>query len=264
MESTKKLRSRNVRLAVVMSGCLMATGYLALGSSGWTAAAKPRSAAAQPADDGQMVQYSSGDDKISAYIAKPAGTEKHAAVIVVHDREGLNDGTKEIARKFAEAGFVALAPDFSRGAGAKGIGQLTLTQPVSDLDAAFAFLQKDSSVDSAKISAVGYGWGGWRVFKVAEDTPALYRAVVFYAVTPTDTNLKDIHASILGNYAQYDFRITGNAAWTEKELGKKFSYHVYPKADHGFFNMTNNDDNSSAAKMSWTKTVDFLKSGSAK
>jgi carboxymethylenebutenolidase len=262
MDSTKKLRSRNVRLAVVMAGCLMATGYLAFGSSRWSAAAKPRSAAALP-EDGQMVQYSSGDSKISAYVVKPASGDKHAAVIIVHDREGLNDETKEVARRFAEAGFVAFAPDLSRGAGAKAIGGIPLTQPVGDLDAAFAYLQKDSSVDAAKISAVGFGWGGWRVFKLAEDTPALSKGVVFYAVTPTDANLKDIHASILGNYAQYDFRITGNAAWTEKELGKKFTYHVYPKTDHGFFTMTNNDDNSAAAKMSWTKTVEFLKGAPA-
>jgi carboxymethylenebutenolidase len=260
MESITKRRSRIGRLTVVVTGCLMATGYFALGLNGFSAAPKPASAAAQASAGGQMVQYSSGDDKISAYLAKPAGTEKHAAVIVVHDRAGLDENTKAVASKLADAGFVALAPDLSRGGGEKAIGGLPLTQPVGDLDAAFAYLQKDPSVDATKISAVGFGWGGWRVFKVAQDTPALYKGVVFYAVIPTDGDLKTIHASILGQYAQYDFRITGNTVWAEKEMGKKFKYDVYPKADHGFFNMTNNDDNTDAAKKSWDKTIEFLKS----
>src|SRR5271168_4979820 len=113
MDSKTKRRSRMVRLAVVVAGCLMATGYFTLGSNGWSAATKPAGSAAQMAAnvDGQMTEYSSGDDKIPAYIAKPAGSEKHPAVIVVYDRDGLTEDAKAITRRFAEAGFVALAPD---------------------------------------------------------------------------------------------------------------------------------------------------------
>jgi carboxymethylenebutenolidase len=262
MKSTTKRSmagSRIVRLAVVTAACLMAIGYFSFSSSGWLAAPRTPVVQAAPAPDGQMVQFPSGDAQVPAYLVKPGGAGKHAAVIVVHDSDGLTDATKDTARRFADAGFVVLAPDLSRGAGAKAIGGLSLTQPVSDIDAAVAYLQKDSDVDAAKISAVGFGWGTWRAFKAAEDTPALYKVVVFYGVTPTDENLNTIHASVLGHYAQYDFRVTGNAPWTEKELGKKFKYFVYPKTDHGFFTMSNNPENTDAAKESWTRTLDFLK-----
>jgi len=208
--------------------------------------------------DAQTIQISSDDAKIPAYLAKPKSGGKHSAVIIVHDTTGLNGGVEAVARRFAESGFVALAPDLSRGAGEKAIAGLPLTQPVFDLQKAFAYLQGDSSVDSSKISAIGFGWGGWRVFKMAEDNNSLYRAVIFYGATPTDENLKAIHASVLGNYAQYDFRVTGNAVWTEKELGKKFTYYVYPKTDRGFFLNPSSDTNDSA-QQAWTRTLDFLK-----
>ena len=117
-------KHRNWRIfpsSVLLAGCLIAAGYWALGSVGRAATPRPKQGESQsPSDvDAQTVEYSSNDVKISAYLAKPKGGGKHAAVIVVHDTGGLNDGVQAVARRFAQAGFVALAPDLSRGAGAK-------------------------------------------------------------------------------------------------------------------------------------------------
>ena len=255
MESST--RRRIFRSVIALVGGLTA-GYLALGSSGL--AATPSLAPASPqaaADvDAQTVQYPSGRATISAYLAKPKAGGTHAAVIVVHDTGGLNDGVKAVAGRLAEAGFVALAPDLVRGA--KAIGQVPIAQPVNDLKAALAFLRQDAGVDAEKISSVGFGWGGWRAFKLAQGAPTLYRAVVFYGSTPTEDPLGDTHASVLAHYAQYDFRTTGNAEWTQKELGKKFTYYVYPKAERGFF-FAGGPENAEASKLAWTRTVDFLK-----
>jgi len=168
-------------------------------------------------------------------------------VIVVHDDLGLNEAVRSIAQIFARAGFVAVAPNLaSRGgtqlppvSGTQGAGTLNRlglspTQTVTDLVAAFRFLQQDEGVDASKISAVGLGWGGYRVWKMAEQLQALHRGVVFYGVTPTEDEVARITTPFLGHYAQYDFILTASVLKTKKQLGEKFTYHIYPTT-HGFF-----------------------------
>jgi carboxymethylenebutenolidase len=272
------------RIAVLT--CSFAVASLVWSPNARAAALEPNAAPPQAMGDvnAQMVQYMSGAASISAYLAKPKGEGKHAAVLLVHDVDGVNDSLQEVARRFAGAGFVAFAPNLvSRNAAAKtsqqifsAIGQLPLLQPVSDLKAAFAFLQQDPSVDATKISVVAFGWGGWRAFKLLEDSPSAYRAVIFYGTTPADDyGLTNIHTPILAEYAQFDFRVTGNALWTKKQLGSNFKFDVYPGADRGFLMPDPNPPygfpgagpeaaaNDAAAKQSWTKTLEFLNSPGA-
>jgi carboxymethylenebutenolidase len=234
--------------------------FLALLVAGWVVgvngvAAAPQQAPAAADVDVETVRYPSGSASIDAYVARPRGGGKHGAVLVVHDDLGLNDAVRGVTRLFARAGFVALAPNLlSRSSGASmpgdrgrgggggegGFGRRTpvmglpLPQTVADVEAAFTFLQQHADVDAAKISAIGLGWGGYRVWRLAQDTPALYRAVVFYGVPPTDDQLTKINAPVLAHYAQYDFLRTASALKTQKRLGKKFTYYIYP-AERGFF-----------------------------
>jgi carboxymethylenebutenolidase len=260
-------RRRLLKLALAGAGMIVSASYL-LGGSGLAAAANPAQDAQSANVDGAMVQYDSGEIGIDAYVVKPKGGGKNPAVIVIHDNQGLNDSMREVARQFAAAGFVAMAPDLASRLGAakapgqaiQAINQLSPRLTLQDLRAAFAYLQKDADVDPAKISAVGFGWGGWRSFMLATSAPELYRAVVYSGATPTQ-GFENVHAPVLGNYAQYDFRVTGNAIWTEKtmhEAGKKFRYYVYPSVYHAFYS-AGPQYNADAAKLAWTRTLDFLK-----
>jgi carboxymethylenebutenolidase len=88
----------------------------------------------------------------------------------------------------------------------------------------------------------------------------LYRAVVYSGATPTQ-GFENVRAPVLGNYAQFDFRVTGNAIWTEKtmhEAGKEFTYYVYPSVYHAFY-VAGPQYSADAAKLAWTRTLDFLK-----
>jgi len=204
------------------------------------------------------VRYPSGGVTIEAFLARPSGTptRKLPAVIVVHDDQGLNDAMRETARLFASSGYVAMAPSLTSrpgGAGARGAapggqpaappsggrGSVTAgllpAQTATDVRAAFAYLQKDSQVDGSKISVVGFGWGGWRAFKLAEQVPSLHRAVIFYGTTTDDEQLQRIRVPILGHYAEYDFRTTANALATKRRLADRFTYYIYPDTDRGFF-----------------------------
>lgn len=260
-------RRKLLKLALATAGIFVSAGYL-LGLSGWAAAANPAQGAPSASVDATMIQYDSGGLNIDAYVAKPKSGGKNPAVIVVHDNQGLNDPMRELTREFAAAGFVAMVPDLASRLGApkapgqamQAIGQLSATLTVQDLRAAFAYLQKDPEVDPAKISAVGFGWGGWRSFMLATSVPELYRAVVYSGSTPSQ-GFENVHAPVLANYAQYDFRVTGNALWTEKTMhdaGKNFAYYVYPNVYHAFYSAGPQYD-AEAAKLAWTRTLDFLK-----
>jgi carboxymethylenebutenolidase len=201
----------------------------------------------QPEAVSETTRYPSGSAQIEAYIARPKVPGKHPGVIIVHDDLGLNDPIRGLAGLFARAGFVALAPNLaSRGtgvvpaaSGTQGAGSLNRlglppNQTVNDLVAAFKFLQQDAGIDASKISAVGLGWGGYRVWKLAQQIPTLHRGVVFYGVTPTEDDIAKINTPILGHYAQYDFLLTASVLKTKKQLGQKFTYHIYPTT-RGFF-----------------------------
>ena len=150
---------------------------------------------------------------------------------------------RDTAQLFADEGFVAIAPDLlSRASGRLGepAGRLSVTavsldQTVEDSASAFNFLQSASYVDSERISVVGFGWGGWRAFKLAELTPSLYRAIVSYGTTSDDGRLDQIRARVLAHYAEYDFQTTAQALATKRRLGRRFTYHLYPEMDRGFF-----------------------------
>jgi carboxymethylenebutenolidase len=260
-------RRELLKLAMATAVVFLSTSYF-LNLSGSAAGVKPAQEAQSANVDAAMVQYDSGGVKIDAYVAKPKGGGKYPAVIVIHDNQGLNDPMREVAKQFAAAGFVAMAPDLASrlgppkasGQAMQTINQLSPNLTVQDLKAAFAYLQKDPEVDSAKISAVGFGWGGWRSFMLATSVPELYRAVVYSGATPTQ-GFENVRAPVLGNYAQYDFRVTGNAIWTEKTMhdaGKEFTYYVYPSVYHAFYS-AGPQYNADAAKLAWTRTLDFLK-----
>jgi len=215
----------------------------------------------------ETIHYDSGGFNIEAFVAKPPDGGKHPAILVIHDNQGLNDSIRDIAKQFAAAGFVALAPDFTSRLGgtrtpdqmAQAMGQLSPNLSVQDARGAFAYLQKDSDVDAAKISTVGFGWGGWRGFMLVVSVPELYRAVVYCGSTPSQS-FDAVHAPVLAHYAQFDFRTTGNALLTEKtmtEAGKKFTYFVYPQVNRGFY-ASGAQYNADAAKLAWARTLEFL------
>lgn len=214
----------------------------------------------------KTIEYESSGTKIEAFWAGPRTAGKHPGVVVIHDKQGLVEPIRKMARELAAAGYVVLAPDLlPRAESAKSqapiMGSVLSVDPtVGDAEAAFAYLQKGPDVDPSKISVIGFGWGGWRAFMLAVSETDLYRAVV-YCSSPPEQGFAKIHAPILAQYAQFDFRVTGNALWidnTMKAAGKQFTYYVYPKVFRNFFDSRSPDYNSEAAQLAWARTLRFL------
>lgn len=270
-ETGKTTRRELLQSLMAITGSY-AAAHLFLESSGLAATLIAQREAAAANLDTETVSYASGNIQIQAYLAKPRGAGRHRAVIVIHENRGLNEHVRDVTRRLASEGFLALAPDLLSRAGGtasmrtpndatEAINLLPINAVIDDLKAGFEFLTKRSDVDPEKISSVGFCWGGWRSFMMATSVPTLYRAVVFYGSTP-HSGLENIKAPVLAHYAQWDYSITGNALFTEEAMtkaGKQFQYYVYPETDHAFFNDTGPRHNPAAAALAWRRTLEFLR-----
>jgi len=269
---TGKTTRRELLQSLIAITGSYAAAHLFLESSGLAATLIAQREAAAANLDTETVSYPSGNLQIQAYLAKPRGAGRQRAVIVIHENRGLNEHIRDVARRLASEGFLALAPDLLSRAGGtanmrtpndatEAIGLLPINAVLDDLKAGFEFLTKRPDVDPEKISSVGFCWGGWRSFMMATSVPTLDRAVVFYGSTPP-SGLESIRASVLAHYAQWDYAITGNALITDetmKKAGKQFQYYVYPETDHAFFNDTGPRHNPAAAALAWRRTLEFLR-----
>jgi carboxymethylenebutenolidase len=250
-----------------------AVTQLFLESSGIAPGLLSAQESAQRNVDSETVHYAGSTGQIEAYLSRPRGAGPHPAILVIHENRGLNDHTRDVARRFAAEGLVALAPDAlsRKGTTSKmasvddarnAIGTLTPTEIVDDLKSAWRYLEGHKQVDKRKISSVGFCWGGARSFTLATEIPALYRAIVFYGSPPPEERLASIQCPVLGLYGEKDARITSTVPATAaamKRLGKRFDYKIYPGADHAFFNDTGPRYQGEAAKDAWSRTLAFLR-----
>jgi carboxymethylenebutenolidase len=225
-----------------------------------------------PRISAKMVDYTSADGsgKMRGYLAMPAKpTGKLPAVLVVHENRGLNPHIEDIARRLALDNFVAFAPDalFPLG-GYPGDEDKArelfakLEQPKSrnDFLAAASFL-KALPECTGKYGAVGFCYGGGIVNFLATKLSDLSAAAPFYGPSPAAEDAAKIKSPLLVHYAENDDRI--NASWPAyetalKAAGVKFEMHKYPGTQHGFNNDTTPRFNEKAAKLAWTRTVDFF------
>lgn len=222
---------------------------------------------------GNDVTFPGGDLKLSGYLASPKGEGPFPGVVVIHENRGLNEHTRDVARRFAVEGFVALAPDALARRGGTGsmktpddartaIGTLTPEETMGDLEAALAYLDSLPNVQKGHLGSVGFCWGGARSFALATQSERLKAAVVFYGSAPPSEELKNVKVPVLGLYGETDTRITSavpEVAAAMKAANKSFEYKVYPGAGHAFFNDTGERYNPTAAADAWAKSVGFLR-----
>ena len=219
----------------------------------------------------ETVTYPSGGEAVSAYLAIPDSAGPHPALVVIQEWWGLNDWIKEQARKFAEQGYIALAPDLYRGKVAddpnlahelmRGLPQ---DRAVRDLKAAFDYLASRPDVRHDKIGSVGWCMGGGFSLLLAVNEPGLAACVVNYGSMPTDKEeIERIQAPVLGNFGADDRGIPPSAVeefeGTMKAAHKSIDVKEYDGAGHAFENPNNKlGYREAAANDAWARTIAFL------
>jgi carboxymethylenebutenolidase len=222
-----------------------------------------------------MVNYPVNGGTSEGYLATPA-SGKGPGAIVIQEWWGLNDQVKGVADMFAREGFVALAPDFYHGKGAKigepdQAGKLMMEMQqagtaAKDGKAAATYLKSRPEVTSAKLGVIGFCMGGLLALLTAGEAPGLIGAVVdCYGVGASKPNYGALRGvPVLAIFGGKDHATSDALPGLEralKDAGASFTKHVYPNADHAFLNEQRKDVyRPDDAKDAWSKIIPFLKS----
>lgn len=222
----------------------------------------------------ETVDYDSpkGAGKMKGYLAKPASlTGKRAGVIVVHENRGLNPYIEDVVRRVAVEGYLAFGPDALAPLGGypgddeKGKEMQAKRKPeeiTEDFIAAAEWLAKHPDCNG-KIGVVGFCFGGGMANTLAVRLPEIVVAAVpFYGRQPAAADVAKIKAQLLIHYAGLDTRV--NEGWPAyeaalKAAGVKYEEFVYANVNHGFHNDTTPRYDEAAAKLAWSRTVEFFK-----
>jgi carboxymethylenebutenolidase len=220
----------------------------------------------------EYLEYPSpqGSGTMKGYLAVPATMKgKLPAVLVVHENRGLNPHIEDVARRVALANFVAFAPDALAPLGgypgdeekARALfPKLDQAKTREDFVAAVNYL-KGRPDSTGKVGVVGFCYGGGIANLLATRIPDLGGAVPFYGGQPPAEQVPNIKAPLLIHYAENDERI--NAAWPAYETALKaanvrYEAYIYPGTQHGFNNDTTPRFDEAAAKLAWTRTLEFF------
>lgn len=221
---------------------------------------------------GEDITYPGADGEMKGYLVRPADASgKLPAVIVIHENRGLNPHIRDVARRMALEGFVALAPDFLSPDGGTPADEDKAREMISALDAtetnenavATVSFLKGHAESTGNVGAIGFCWGGGLVNRLAVNAPDLKAGVAYYGAQAKAEDVPKIKAALLLHYAGLDERINAGIEAYRKALtenGKDVTIHVYEGVNHAFNNDTSAARyNKEAADLAWQRTVEFLK-----
>ena len=223
---------------------------------------------------GEMIEFPSNGSTAGGYLAVPE-SGNGPGVIVIQEWWGLVDHIVDVCDRFAQAGFVALAPDLYHGQkvplgepdeAGKAMMAMKMDQAARDMSGAVDELLRRSS--RGQVGVIGFCMGGGLALVLATQRPDAVAAVVpCYGIVPwpdASPDYASMSAAVLGHYAENDNSFTPEAANALadrlRSLGKSVEIVIYAGADHAFFNDTRPEVyDASAANLLWDRTVAFFK-----
>jgi carboxymethylenebutenolidase len=216
-----------------------------------------------------MTSFQSGRRQLNGYIAYPEGDGPFPGLVLIHEIFGLNENMKDISRRFAAQGYLALAVDLFSGCSRaicifRAMSGLLLNplhnRGIHDLKAALTFLSEQPAVDPSRVGAVGYCFGGSFVIAWACTDDRLQVIAPYYAMNPRPLKAVARLCPVVGSYPDRDIT-TPAAQKLDVELDRYQIPHdikIYPGTKHGFFNDTSKIYEASAAQDSWGRVLAFF------
>lgn len=182
------------------------------------------------------------------YLARPQAPGPHRGVLVIQEWWGLDSHIKDVADRFARAGYVALAPDLYHGAVAhepddarRLAMELEFPQAIAEMVGAAAYLAGRAEVEPKRLATIGFCMGGSLALLLAAHAPQIGAVASFYGGRPIPADVvQRISAPVLGIYGENDAGIPAERrAEIDAQLsasGVPHELHVYTGAGHAFFN----------------------------
>jgi carboxymethylenebutenolidase len=208
------------------------------------------------------------DADLQGYLARPAAGDPAPAILVCHENRGLTEHIQDVTRRFAKAGYTALAVDLlSRQGGSAALSSsevpgilstITPDQFVQDFLSGWRWLQDQGYTLDERVGMTGFCFGGGVTWRVATQMPELKAAVPFYGPHPELSDVPNIQAAVLAIYGENDTRINQGIPAIEEamqENGKTYTKIIYPDADHAFFNDSGGRYNPAAAADAWQQML---------
>lgn len=229
----------------------------------------------------EFVKVKNEAREVNCFIAFPEVKEKATAVIVIHEIFGLSDWVRSVTDQFAEAGYIAIAPDLLSGSAPGGGGTAELgsgdavrkaisglppEQITADLNAVMAYVAKLPACNG-KVVVGGFCWGGAQTFRFATNNKEMKAGLSFYGGMPdSEEAIAKIMAPIHGFYGENDARINAAIPKTTelmKKAGKTFEPVIYDGAGHGFMRAGEAPDaspeNKKARDDAWVRIKEILR-----
>ena len=192
------------------------------------------------------VKIATGDGDMKAALALPSDTDAQSpGVIVLHELFGLNDDIRRITERFADNGYVALAPDlYSVGPRLKPICIRRTMKALrsgsgrafDDIEAARTWLASRKDVDESRLAMAGFCLGGGFAVLEAARAP-IGVAADFYGAVPRESEELEGSCPVFAAYGEKDRVFVGQAARLRghlEQLGVEHNITVYPGAGHSF------------------------------
>ncbi|OGZ52847.1 MAG: hypothetical protein A3B25_01195 [Candidatus Ryanbacteria bacterium RIFCSPLOWO2_01_FULL_48_26] len=259
-------------VVVIVAVGVLAGGYFSFSPPIEQRADTPNDESSAAAIRGEEAAYYKD---IKGYLATPGKNGTYPGIILIHEWWGLNDDIKELADRFANEGYVALAVDLYGGKIAanatsarefSGEVRNNIDEAFSNLRAAVAFLRARSDVDKNRLASVGWCFGGGWSYQMAVNDLGVKGSVMYYGQFDPHDDFEHMRASILGHFGEKDTSITvDNVREFQAKLVTANGSHevyIYPNVGHGFANSregTNMAYSAEAAELAWTRTQEFLK-----
>ncbi len=226
------------------------------------------------------VMLPSPDRPIPGYLARPAAPGRYPAVVVLSEIFGVHEYIKDVCRRFAKLGYVAVAPAFFIRAGdpaplsdmsavMKIVAQASDPQVMGDIGATLKFLKAQRYVDKSRFAVTGFCWGGGETWLACEKFPEFKAGVAWYGrlapapdAGPDPKHFwpiqlaADLKAPVLGLYGGKDPLTKNVPAMREalKAAGKTGSeIVVYDDAGHGFHADYRPSYNAADAENGWAR-----------
>jgi carboxymethylenebutenolidase len=258
-------------------------------AAGFALAARPVAAETITTDtkglEAGEVKIKTADGEIPAYRAMPDGAGPFPVILVIQEIFGVHEHIKDICRRLAKVGYLAVAPELYARQGdvsnikeipdiiAKVVSKVPDKQVMSDLDATVAWAKASGKGDKKRLGATGFCWGGRIVWLYAAHNPDLKAGVAWYGRIDSERDelhpkypidiVDSLKAPVLGLYGGADKGIPVESVEKMRAAlaaaNKTADIVIYPDTPHAFFADYRPSYRKDKAEAGWKRLLAWFK-----